>query len=409
LRCCALKHIKGWSLRELEREVRASLVYRHFTRFDQDPIPDYATFSRAFAALGPEGTRAIHDRIVQSARAERIAQGTRLRTDTTVVESNVHHPADSSLLQDGIRVMTRALDGIARECAKGAVKFTDHTRAAKHRVLEIHRAAKVMTDANRERMKESYRKLVGLTRHVVRHVEKVQTELNDGRLPLVGKALSVLGQAARLDHFVPLIKKVISQTKERVFKGNTHVAGKILSLFEVHTQAIRKGKAHKPTEFGRLVQIDEVENGIVSSYDVKDGNPADTGAWAQAISQHEEIFGRAPKMATADRGFFSAANEATAHEAGVNHVAIPARGPLSDKRRKHQKQRWFRDALRWRAGIEARIGTLKHRFDMIRARYKGDRGFERHVGWSIIANNLVSIARAREKRKAQNGQAKRAA
>lgn len=410
LRCCALKHIKGWSLRELEREVRASLIYRRFTRFDQDAIPDFATFSRAFAAIGDEGTRAIHERIVRKARAERVAQGNKLRTDTTVVESNVHYPTDSSLLEDGIRIVTRALKGISGECTKGSVKATDHARAAKHRVLEIHRAAKAMTDANRERMKDSYGKLLGFTRHVLRQAEKVRTDLKRGRLHIVGEAKRVVGQAARLDHFVPLIKKVISQTKARVFKGDTHVVGKILSLFEVHTQAIRKGKAHKPTEFGRLVQVDEVENGIVSNYDIKDGNPADTDAWAPAISQHEAIFGRAPKMATADRGFFSAENESTARKSGVDHVAIPARGPLSEKRNKHQKQRWFRRALRWRAGVESRIATLKHRFDMARAHYKGDRGFKRQVGWSIIANNLVSIARVRKKRKAEHdAQTKRAA
>jgi IS5 family transposase len=410
LRCCALKHIKGWSLRDLEREVRASLVYRRFTRFDEDDVPTYATFSRSFAVLGDEGTRAIHERIVQKARAERIAQGNKLRTDTTVVESNVHYPTDSSLLEDGIRVVTRALKGISAECAKGTVKVTDHARAAKHRVLELHRAAKVMNDANRERMKTSYGKLIGFMRHTVRQAEKVQDDLKSARLSVVGNAKRVVAQAARIDHFVPLIKKVISQTKARVFKGDTHVVGKILSLFEVHTQAIRKGKAHKPTEFGRLVQVDEVENGIVSSYDIKDGNPADSDAWGPAISRHKTIFGRAPKVATADRGFFSAANESTARKSGVDHVAIPARGPLSEKRKKHQKRRWFRRALRWRAGIESRIATLKHRFGMARAHYQGDRGFKRHVGWSIIANNLVSIARAREKQKAEHDvQTKRAA
>src|SRR5262249_10927649 len=133
-------------------------------------------------------------------------------------------------------------------------------------------------------------------------------------------------------------------------------------------------------------------------------------SWAPAISQHKEIFGRAPQMATADRGFFSAANEKTARTSGVGRVAIPARGPLSDKRKQHQKQRWFRRALRWRAGIESRIATLKHRFGMARAHYKGDHGFKRHVGWSVIANNLVSIARARERRKQEhNGQPQRAA
>jgi IS5 family transposase len=162
---------------------------------------------------------------------------------------------------------------------------------------------------------------------------------------------------------------------------------------------IRKGKAHKPNEFGRLVRVDEVENGIVSGYEVLEGNPADTGSFLPALEHHQSCFGRAPEMATADRGFFSARNEREAKKLGVKKVAIPAPGRLSRKRAQHQKQRWFRRALRWRAGIERTMSHLKHPFSMARARYKGDRGFQRHVGWSIITKNLFSIARWQELRK----------
>jgi IS5 family transposase len=184
------------------------------------------------------------------------------------------------------------------------------------------------------------------------------------------------------------------------------VQGKILSLFEEHSEVIRKGKTSKPTEFGRLVRLDEVENGIVSGFAVQVGNPPDTAAWNEALDQHNKHFGRPPKMATGDRGFYSAKNERTAKANGVNKVALPARGKLSAARAALQKQRWFRRALRWRAGIEARIATLKHRFGMVRAHYKGDRGFQRWVGWSIISHNLVSIARVTVRRHRQhNGQA----
>src|SRR5262249_55034830 len=142
LRCCVLKHIKQWSLRELEREVRGSLVYRRFTRFDQDPIPNYSNFSRSFAALGDDLTRQIHARVPEKARAAGIAPGHKLRTDSTVVESNVHYPTDSTLLADGVRVLTRALQRVSTECVEGAVKVVDHARSVKHRVLEIGRAAK---------------------------------------------------------------------------------------------------------------------------------------------------------------------------------------------------------------------------------------------------------------------------
>ena len=104
-------------------------------------------------------------------------------------------------------------------------------------------------------------------------------------------------------------------------------------------------------------------------------------------------------MATADRGFFSAENEREAERMGVKKVALPARGRLSAKRAQRQKQRWFRQALRWRAGSEATISTLKHPFSMARATYKGERGFERYVGWCVITKNLFSIARYQERRR----------
>jgi len=218
-------------------------------------------------------------------------------------------------------------------------------------------------------------------------------------LKVVGSVLTVQGQMSQLRQFVPLVEKVILQTKERIWQGNTHVPDKVLSLFEPHSEVIRKGKAHKPSEFGRLVRIDEVENGIVSGYAVLAGNLADTNSFVPALEQHQAYFGRGPEMATADRGFFSAQNEREAEELGVKKVALPARGRLSKKRAEKQKQRWFRRALRWRAGCEATISTLKHSFSMLRATYKGERGFERYVGWSVITKNLFSMARWQEWRK----------
>lgn len=402
LRTLVLKHVKNWSLRETERELRSNLVYRRFTRFDEDSIPNFSTFSRSFASLGEARTKAIHDRVVVKAREASVVQGRRLRTDTTVVESNVHHPTDSTLLQDGIRVMTRALGRISAECAQGALKVVDHARSTKHRVIEIARAAKSFSEGGRERMKGSYAKLVGIAQKVARQAEAVAQDLREGTLKIVGKGLRALAQQASLDHFVPLVKKVIAQTKARVFDGDTHFAGKIVSIFEEHTQPIRKGKAHKPTEFGRLVRIDEVENGVVSNYDVKDGNPADVGELMPALSQHKAKFGRMPHLATADRGFHSAANMRAALEAGVKRVAVPAKGRLSQAQAALQKERWFKRAQGWRAGIESRIATLKHRLGMARAMYRGDYGFKRHVGWSVIANNLIAIARVQKRRETQD-------
>ena len=399
LRCCVLKHLKGWSFRALERELRSNLIYRRFTHFDAEATPDYSAFSRLFALLSPELTQQIHERVVGVAREQGVAEGQKLRVDTTAVESNIHYPTDSTLLGDGIRVLSRCLKRIAGECKSGALEVVHHGRAVKYRLLEISRVAKCLTASNRRRLQKSYDKLVALTRSVVRQASQVLQQWKKGKLKVVGKLLKVEVQAARLRHFVPLVEKVMAQTVARVQGGNTHVPDKVLSLFEPHTQIIRKGKAHKPNEFGRLVRIDEVENGIVSGYEVLEGNAADSNSWLPALEQHQARFGHVLKLATADRGFFSAQNEREAEALGVAKVALPARGRLSNKRAERQKERWFKRALRWRAGCEATVSTLKHPFSMVRATYKGEPGFKRYVGWSVITKNLVSIARFLERRK----------
>lgn len=403
LRSCVLKHLKGWSFRDLERELRSNLIYRRFTHFDAEATPDFSTFSRLFVLLRPELTQQIHERVVGLAQEQGVAQGQKLRMDTTAVESNIHYPTDSTLLGDGIRVLSRSLKRIAAECKSGALEAVHHGRAVKYRLLEISRAAKSLTECNRKRLQESYGKLVTLSRSVLRQACQTLQRWKNGKLKVAGSLVQVEIQAARLRRFVPLVEKVIAQTTERVWGGNSHVPDKVLSLFEPHTQVIRKGKAHKPNEFGRLVRIDEVENGIVSGYEVLEGNAADTQSWLPALQQHQARFGHAPRMATADRGFFSAQNEREGEALGVAKVALPARGRLSKKRAQRQKQRWFKRALRWRAGCEATVSTLKHPFSMLRATYKGEPGFRRYVGWSVIAKNLVSIARFLEHRKRIDG------
>jgi len=302
-------------------------------------------------------------------------------------------------LGDGIRVLTRCLGRIAEQCKAGALVVVNHVRAVRDRLLEISRAAKNLTEANQQRMQESYGQLVRLTQGVVRQARATVAKYEVGQLPVVGSLLGVEGQVGRLRRFLPLVEKVMAQTKERVWGGNTHVADKILSLFEPHSQIIRKGKAHKPNEFGRLVRIDEVENGIVSHYEVLEGNSADTNSFVPALQQHKECFGHAPRLGTADRGYYSAQNEREARELGVEKVVVPARGRVSPTRARVQKQRWFRRGLRWRAGIEATISTLKHPFSMLRAMYKGESGLKRYVGWCVIAKNLVSMARHQVRRR----------
>lgn len=394
LRCVILKHLKDWSFRQLERELRASLLYRRFTRFYEDPIPHFSSFSRTFGLFGKDRTAQVHARVVQIAREQSVASGQKLRTDTTAVETNIHYPTDSSLLADGIRVLTRGLKRISAACETGTLKVVDHRRAAKRRVLEICRAAKTLSETGRQKLKDSYGKLIALTRGLTRQTTQVLAELKAGKIAArADMLLAVLQSEAQLRHFLPLTQKVIAQAQARIFEGQTHHPDKILSLFEEHTVVIRKGKAHKPNEFGRLVRIDEVENGIVSNYDIALNNRADQQQWKPALEGHKQLFDQAPRLATADRGFWSAANETLAQQMGVKRVVLPGRGRLSKQRATRQKERWFRRGQGWRAGIEARISTLKHRFGMFRAYYKGETGFERYIGSCVVAQNLVAIVR----------------
>src|ERR1700680_2420283 len=240
LRCCVMKHLKGWSFRDLERELRSNLVYRRFTHFDAEATPDFSTFSRSFALLSPAVTEEIHQRVVRLACEQGAARGAKLRTDTTVVESNVHYPTDSVLLGDGIRVLSRSLERIAGECKQGGVEVVHHARAVKHRRLEISRAAKCLTQANQQRMRDSYQKLLALTRGVVRQASDVIERWAKKRLQVVGQRLRGEVQIGQLRHFLPLVEKVISQTKQRVMGGDSNAEGKVLSLFETHTEVIRK-------------------------------------------------------------------------------------------------------------------------------------------------------------------------
>ena len=197
---------------------------------------------------------------------------------------------------------------------------------------------------------------------------------------------------AQLRQRQPVVQRVLAQTRARIVGGDTHVPEKVLSIFEPHTEAIRKGKIATPTEFGKLVTIQESEHQIITAYEVHARRPADATLWTPALDRHQTIFGRAPDTATGDRGFSSARNEQAAIDRGVRRVILPRCGPKSPTRRTFERQRWFRRGQRWRVGCEGRISVLKRRHGLDRCRYHGLEGMNRWVGLGVIANNLVSTA-----------------
>src|SRR6195256_6467951 len=272
LRLLILKHIRNWSYGVLEREVRANLVYRDFTRVGAGKTPDAKTMGRWGVAVGPEVVKQIHQRLVTLAQANRLAAGRRMRVDTTVVETNVHYPTDSSLLGDGVRVLIRTMKRIGKIAGEAGAKLCDRSRSVKLRVLDIARAARSRAKQSRDRLHRSYGKLLNATSRVVGQAKRFSKEIAGGtkRARNVLQQLALEGLRQELDAMVPLVKQVMKQTRARVFRGDTHAEGKILSVFEPSTEIIRKGKAGKPNEFGKMVKLQEAEDQIVIDYEVYD-------------------------------------------------------------------------------------------------------------------------------------------
>jgi transposase, IS5 family len=222
-------------------------------------------------------------------------------------------------------------------------------------------------------MKNAYLQLLEITSRVAGQAKKFSREIA-GRVKQGN--LSVLHKARKqLDEMIPRVQQVLRQTRERVLRGNTQADGKLLSVFETHTEVVRKGKANKPNEFGKLVLIQEAQ--IVTHYQVCEQRPADSTLLEGSLEQHVEQFGRAPESVAADPGFFSAANESKAEQMGVSRVSIPSHDTKSPARKQRQKQRWFKKLQKWRTGPEGRISVLKRRHGLRRSLYKAPDGVRR--------------------------------
>jgi IS5 family transposase len=389
LRMLVLKHLFDWSFDECEREVRANIVYRAFCRIEGERVPDAKTLIRLAQVLDGPTLKQLLTRLVAIAGERQVVRGRRLRVDTTVVETNIHYPTDSSLLGDGVRVLTRTLQRLRAAVTDGVVPLRDRTRSVARRVFAI---AQLSRQAGPEpvkmRMQRLYRQLMGTTRAVVRQAETAAQQVATGAIRAIGLAqLEVEGLAQQLQETGGLVRRVLAQTRARIVKEDTHFPNKLLSVFEPHTEAIRKGKAVKPTEFGKLVKIQEAEAQFITDYEVCGRRVPDQALWVPSLVRHEQLFGRAPRLAVADSGFASRANERAAQARGVRHVVLPWQ-------RRKGRSRAVRAALRWRTGCEGRISALKRRHGLRRCRYRGVPGMERWVGLGVIANDLLVLGRA---------------
>lgn len=392
IRMLAVKHLYHLSYEQTEYQVRDSLVLRQFCRLYFESVPDDTTLIRWAQLLQAETLAAFNVRLVQLATQLKVTRGRKLRTDGTVVESNITYPTDNKLLAAGVRVLSRTLKRAQTVLAETMTApkrwFRDRTRSAKRLTRAIVNDVRQHRESAKTELQSAFRRLVQVTQASLDQAQRVIQQLHQVDDP------NAQALVATLMTFMPRVEQVINQTVRRVFGGESVAAcEKLVSLFEPHTCIIRRHKAGKETEFGRKVWLDEVDGGLVSHWSILAGNPSDETQWQPALDRHRRLFGKPPTQASGDRGLYSPKNEIYAQEQGVKRIILPKPGHKSDARRKHEAQPWFRRGRRFHNGVEGRISVLKRKHGLDRCLNHGEEGFQRWVGWGVIANNLTLMGR----------------
>ena len=392
LRSLVLMRIKNWNYRELRERIADGYTLRQFTDFYCQPVPRHDAFHRGFNRLTPETLKSINDLVVQAAVDLGLEDGQKLRVDTTVVQTDIHHPTDNTLLWDVVRVITRLIGYLAAGLGRRRIKgFRNRTRSARRRMQEIQR----MTARQRQdHQAETYRELISIAEEVVESARTAlrQTAKAHGKDTIA--ELAIAEARKEIAHFCDLGARVIDQARRRVLDGEqVPTAEKIYSIFEPHTDLIKRGKVQTPIEFGHKVFLAESACGLITQYEVLDGNPVDEQHVVVSLQRHKQTFGEVPELYGSDRGFFSEANVRSCQQQGVKVVCIPQRGGTkTPEREAYEKSRDFKDGQRFRAGIEGRISVLFRGRGMKRCLAEGRERFELWVAAAVLANNLMKIA-----------------
>src|SRR5215475_9815906 len=391
LRSLVLRRVKNWDLRELRERIADGITLRQFTDFYSKPVPTHQAFNEAFNRLTPETLKAVNDLVVMAAVEMKLEDGKRLRVDTTVVQTDIHHPTDNTLIWDGVRVVTRSVGRLFDAIGRRVDGFHNRTRAARRRIQEIQR---MTSSARKSQQTKKYQALIGIAEEAVSNARGVLERTKNVRAKTIAAALAIEAYRAEIEHYCDLGDGVIDQSRRRVLEGEqVPDAEKLYSIFEPHTDLIKRGKVRTPLEFGHKVFLAESAKGLITQYEVLDGNASDERHVEPSLKRHQKTFGRAPEMYGADRGFFSEENVKLCRQGRVKVVCIPQRGgQKTAERQAYEKSRPFKEGQRFRAGIEGRISVLFRGRGMKRCLADGREGFELWVGAAVLANNLMTIA-----------------
>jgi transposase, IS5 family len=384
LRCAILKQYRNLTYEELAFHLEDSQSFRAFAKMRIGQYPSSSTLQENIKALSVESWESVHQAVLGYAEGQGLEKGRTARMDSTVVETNIHQPTDSTLLQDGIRIITRWLAEGKSLLPVPEYSFVDHNRRTKKRVVTILNARK---EAIRQR---AYRDLLDLAGRVRGYAL--------GAIPVLSGFISADAQmgleayalAEKLERAVRMLEQVISQTERRVFHGEKVPADeKLVSFFECHTDIIVKGS--REVEYGHKVFLTGGKTGMVLDCVMERGNPNDTVLFPILIERQERVYGRPPRQVSADGGFASQENLKKAKGMGIKDVAFAKKKGLAVL--EMVKSHWVYKKLRnFRAGIEANISRLKRSFGFSCCDWTGWAGFKQYIWSAIVSYNLLVLA-----------------
>lgn len=393
LRLALVQQIEQLSFRETIVRVDDSQMLRFFCRFYDDPVLSHSKYAMLVNMIQPATWDKINEIIVKFARDKKGFKGRKLRIDTTAVESDIHFPTDSSLLLDGIEVLSRVIGRVKKIDETLTGKWRARLKNARKLAQKIARGGKQLHKATR---KCWYAKLIAAAERALAKALEVKARIDAGKgqfsSPEEWWALQEL--SLEITHYSPLVEKCLHQARERVLNEiPVPHAQKLFSIFEPHTELLIRGKAGKEIEFGHMVELQQIEKGLITGYKVHDKRPSEPPLAEQAVKRHFEIFGSKPDCVAGDKGFYSKETVERIEQDGVEHVCIPKKGKRNAAEDEKEKSYWFKAAQAFRAGIEGTVSVLKRAFGLSRCLREGFAHFASWVATGVLAHNLVLLTR----------------
>ena len=383
LRSLIVMFVEQDSYRKVVIHIENSEFLRDFVGLGIKPMMDYSFLNKAYGILSDRTWKIMNRILARYAKEQEKISSEKLRLDTTVYETNIHYPTDSSLLWDSFRTLARLLQQIQQELPQLALKHRFHVKKVKKLFLFITRNAASKTKSKKRKVKSTYRTLI----------ERVNWIAEIAREVLV--ILQQVGyEADLLAHYIPIVEKIISQADQRIFQGVKLAADeKIYSLFEAHTELLKRGKAGKPIEFGHKVLIAQTGEKFIHHYEVFPKRKEDKELIKPTLKAHKQLFGTGPDVLATDKGFYENMKQILKLEGKITTVSICKKGRRNSQEYERESTEEFKDGQRFRAGCEGSISVLKRAFKLGRCLFKGFKNYAASVGCAVFCHNLVLLTK----------------